>query len=76
MRLIYDAELDVAYLRVDDDAQTALPAHSRPAETPAGGGYLSAEYDTDGYLVGFEVLGAHRVLGPDVLAAAERVTRP
>ncbi|MFF1877128.1 DUF2283 domain-containing protein [Leifsonia sp. NPDC058230] len=76
MRLIYDAELDVAYLRVDDDAQTALPAHSGEAATPAGGAYVSAEYDADGYFVGVEILGAHRVLSPAVLADAERLARP
>ncbi|WP_223693965.1 DUF2283 domain-containing protein [Leifsonia poae] len=75
MRLTYDPELDVASLRLDDTAGIALADRASTAHTPNGGAYIDAEYDADGYLIGFEVLGAGQLIHPEVLAAAERVTR-
>ncbi|WP_025156044.1 DUF2283 domain-containing protein [Leifsonia aquatica] len=69
MRIVYDPELDVAHLLFDEGAPIS-PARVAVGGVPAGG-YVDAEYDTDGRLVGLEVLGAQRVLPPEVLAGAE-----
>ncbi|MFF2050353.1 DUF2283 domain-containing protein [Leifsonia sp. NPDC058194] len=69
MRIVYDPELDVAHLLFDEGA-AIVPGRGSVAGVPAGG-YVDAEYDRDGRLVGLEVLGAQRVLPPEVLAGAE-----
>lgn len=70
MRLIYDPELDVAHLLLEGGDASAL-ARAEVGGVPAGG-YVDAEFDGAGRLVGFEVLGARRVLPPEVLADADR----
>jgi uncharacterized protein YuzE len=69
MRIVYDPELDVAHLLFDEGAAGA-PVRGEVTGVPAGG-YVDAEYDAEGRLVGLEVLGAQRVLPPEVLAGAE-----
>lgn len=69
MRILYDPELDVAHLLFDEGAAVA-PVRGAVDGVPAGG-YVDAEYDAEGRLVGLEVLGAQRVLPPEVLAGAE-----
>lgn len=69
MRLVYDPELDVAHFVFDESCGEG----SRRASVggvPAGA-YVDAQFDATGHLIGFEVLGAHRVLPPEVLAGAE-----
>lgn len=69
MRIVYDPELDVAHLLFEERAQ---PTSARGAVSGvAAGGYVDAEYDATGRLVALEVLGARRVLPPEVLAGAE-----
>ncbi|KRC51814.1 hypothetical protein ASE16_01695 [Leifsonia sp. Root227] len=75
MRLTYDPELDVAHFRLDVPTDPSLPDRSAVPDAPAAGAHIDAEFDAAGFLVGFEVLGAHLVLRPDVLAAAERASR-
>jgi uncharacterized protein YuzE len=72
MRITYDPELDVAHVRLDVPAEPSLPDRSAVPNAPAAGAHIDAEFDAAGFLVGFEVLGAHLVLRPDVLAAAEQ----
>ncbi|UAJ80128.1 DUF2283 domain-containing protein [Leifsonia sp. ZF2019] len=69
MRIVYDPELDVAHLLFDEGA-VATAVRGAVAGVAAGG-YVDAEYDAAGRLVGLEVLGAQRVLPPEVLAGAE-----
>ncbi len=77
MRLIYDPELDVAHLLLEggdasaDGGDASALARAEVGGVPAGG-YVDAEFDSAGRLVGFEVLGARRVLPPEVLAEADR----
>lgn len=70
MRIVYDPELDVAHLLFDEGAPATTTARG-PVSGVAAGGYVDAEYDAAGRLIGFEVLGAQRVLPPEVLAGAE-----
>jgi uncharacterized protein YuzE len=70
MRLVYDPELDVALLVVDEGG-AAGARHAAVGGVPAGS-YVDAEYDEGGRLVAFEVIGARKVLPPEVLARAER----
>jgi uncharacterized protein YuzE len=70
MRIVYDPELDVAHLLFDEGAAVTA-VRGALAGVPAGG-YVDAEYDAGGRLVALEVLGAQRVLPPEVLAGAER----
>ena len=70
MRLVYDPELDVAQLVVDESG-AAGARHAAVGGVPAGS-YVDAEYDEGGRLIAFEVIGAKRVLSPEALARAER----
>ncbi len=69
MRIVYDRELDIAHV-VFDDAGAPGGRHGTVGGIPAGS-YVDAEFDAAGRLVGFEVIGATRVLPPEVLAGAE-----
>ncbi|WP_113701012.1 DUF2283 domain-containing protein [Nonomuraea lactucae] len=70
MRIEHDAENDVAYVYLvdeigegDADAQLLVEREGMPGE-------LVLDFDTEGRLLGFEVLGASAILRPEVLALA------
>ena len=75
MHLTYDPDLDVVYLRLDASPEAVAAERAETAPAPFGGSYVDVEYDADGYLVGVEILGAAQAIRPEVLAAAERVSR-
>ncbi|MDE3723116.1 DUF2283 domain-containing protein [Nocardiopsis sp. N85] len=72
MRIGYDAEADAAYITVVDhigDGEAEVQRHS--IRTPDPEGEIILDFDARGFLLGVEVLGAARVLPPEVLATAE-----
>ena len=62
IRLHYDSATDAAYLRSSENAV------SESEEIAPG---VVIDYDTDGRMVGMEVLNARRHLPADTLVAAE-----
>ncbi|ALD14441.1 DUF2283 domain-containing protein [Clavibacter capsici] len=77
MKITYDAEADAAYIQVVaaiGAGQVAEQIHS--IATPGHKGEISLDFDSNGQLLGVEVLQAGDVLAAEVLAAAERPTGP
>ncbi len=71
MKITYDKQADAAYIMIADhitDGESAIQLHS--IETPGGKGEVILDFDSDGKLLGVEVLGAEQVLPPEVLAHA------
>jgi uncharacterized protein YuzE len=72
VKITYDAEADAAYIQVVSaigPGQAAEQVHS--IATPGDKGEISLDFDSDGRLLGVEVLHAGDVLPPEVLASAE-----
>ncbi|MDT0328098.1 DUF2283 domain-containing protein [Nocardiopsis lambiniae] len=72
MKISYDAEVDAAYITVVDhigDGEAETQRHSIPTPDPEG--EIVLDFDARGFLLGVEVLGASRVLRPELLATAE-----
>lgn len=73
MRLTFDPEVDAAYLRIGDDAVPAGAVARTVELSPAPSGVqIQADYDGDGELLGFEIVGASAVLSEAVLRGAAR----
>ncbi|CAM2864826.1 MULTISPECIES: DUF2283 domain-containing protein [Dermacoccus] len=75
-RLTFDAEADAAYVALGPDPGVGGVARSVPVDTGDEPGIdVVLDVDANGRLVGVEVLGARRMLAPEVLAAAQRLDR-
>ncbi|MFH6680998.1 DUF2283 domain-containing protein [Clavibacter michiganensis] len=75
MKITYDADADAAYIQVVNSigaGQVVEQIHS--IATPGRKGEISLDFDSNGQLLGVEVLQAGDVLAAEVLAAAERPT--
>jgi uncharacterized protein YuzE len=88
MRVTYDPAADAADVQISDlVVETARPGYSVGLDPrQVGGAMIFVHFDGDGFVRSLEILGASRLLRPDVLAAAvlpdpkdlikRRVTRP
>ena len=70
MRVTYDPQADAAFIyltqvRHGPVTSSTLIDHDTP------GGAVIAEFDLDGRLVGIEILGARRLLPPEVISDAD-----
>ncbi|MBE7370604.1 DUF2283 domain-containing protein [Dermacoccus barathri] len=74
MRLAFDGEADAAYVALGPDPGAGGVTRTVPVELGGEPGIdLALDVDANGRLVGVEVLGASRLLAPEVLAAAHRL---
>jgi len=74
VRITYDPDADAAYIRVVDPIEpgAAITQVSlRPDESIHADFIL--DFDSEGSLLGIEILGARRGLRPETIAAAERL---
>jgi uncharacterized protein YuzE len=69
MRMTLDAEADAAYVEIASAEHRSVEniAVDRP------GGLIVLDFDSDGHLLGVEVLGARHLLPADILAAADHL---
>jgi uncharacterized protein YuzE len=72
MRVTFDAEDNVGYIHLVDDISPGRSTQQVVAED-AHGSAVVLDFDTDGRLVGLELLSARRQLHPDLLGTADRV---
>ncbi|MBX9472845.1 DUF2283 domain-containing protein [Microcella sp.] len=66
MKIIYDPVADAAYIYLQSDPNQY--SHMVALDPQAAGGMINFDYDTEGLLLGIEVLGAKRLLHPDLLS--------
>ncbi|MHA7294697.1 DUF2283 domain-containing protein [Arthrobacter sp. HLT1-21] len=72
MKITYDKQADAAYVMIAHrirDWESGTQVHE--IATPGGHGEIALDFDSQGRLLGVEVLGAGRVLPAGVLAEAE-----
>jgi uncharacterized protein YuzE len=70
MRMTYDQDADAAYIYVSEESHEATDFQTcGPLEVENASIILI--YNPSHHLIGVEVLGASRLLGPDSLAAAD-----
>jgi uncharacterized protein YuzE len=72
MRVTYDASADIAYIYLVERAAGSVD-RSDEYEPEDTGGTLVMDFDTDGYLLGIEVLRARERLPAAVLEEADRL---
>lgn len=74
MKLTYDEQANAAYVmlvQAIEPGESVNQLHS--FQTPGGKGELILDFDSDGRILGLEILGARQVLRPDVLKQAARL---
>ena len=77
MRITYDPEANAAYIQMVDKieaGESVAQVHS--LATPGGKGEIAIDFDAEGMILGFEVLGASEVLRKEVLAQAVNPVPP
>ena len=76
VRVSYDPEADAAYITlIDRELQPGESAHqSDTIDAPGDRGTLIADFETEGRLLGIEVLAARSVLPVNLLPAEHRPT--
>jgi uncharacterized protein YuzE len=72
MRVTFDAEDNVGYIYLVDDAAPGASGRQIVAEDGHGSAVV-LDFDDAGRLVGLELLSARRQLHPDLLFTADRV---
>lgn len=75
VRFTHDAEADAAYVYLVDEINSGGVAVSRVANILMDRASITVDFDTDGRVLGIEVLGASRVLRQETIRAAEDITR-
>lgn len=68
MDITFDPEADAAYISLAGKESTY--AHMVALDPDTAGGMINFDFDTDGFLMGVEILGARLLLHPDVLSAS------
>ena len=83
MRITYDSEADAAYIQLSDTILPGGVAMTVPCDPREVGGMIHLDFNTDGILIGIEVLGAASKLPRELLERAShdnngpgRRTRP
>lgn len=73
MHVTYDSEADAAYIQLADEIGAGGVAHTHVCDPVEVDGMIHLDFDSDGRLLGIEVLGARSTLPPEVLSAAEKL---
>lgn len=69
MTLKFDPEADAAYLPIGRDLSPGESVFQvSEIRGPLGGGEITLDFDSEGRLIGIEVLGASKLLRPEDLA--------
>jgi len=71
MRITFDAEVDAAYIALTPE--TAPGRSVRNVEVESTGCSVVLDFDSEGVLLGVEVLGATKILDASFLETVERI---
>ncbi|MFD3403747.1 DUF2283 domain-containing protein [Kribbella sp. NPDC058693] len=71
MRLTYDPDADAAYVYLVDVIGPGEVTRTVPSMLELDNAFIAFDLNSDGKIVGFEILGASRVLPPDTLRTAD-----
>ena len=67
MRVTFDPEADAAYIQLASEILAGGVARTYTCDPTDVGGMINLDFDSDGRLVGVEVLDAGHLLPPEVL---------
>jgi uncharacterized protein YuzE len=70
MRIRYDATVDAAYIYVVDEIRSGEAVFTHVCDPPEVHGMINLDFDSDGRLLGIEVLNASKTLPKELLAGA------
>jgi uncharacterized protein YuzE len=73
MRFTYSERADAAYICLESPEAGSSVAKSVPCDPTEIGADINLDFDSDGRLIGIEVLGASRHLPPTFLGDADRL---
>lgn len=73
IRATYDAAANAAYLYLQDPLVPAISHRTYPCDPIKVGGMINLDFDTEGRLIGIEILGARSKLTQYILESAERL---
>ncbi|MGD8195759.1 DUF2283 domain-containing protein [Herbiconiux sp. P18] len=71
MKLTYDPIADASYVRLVERTGFSMVARTVIAESILLGTSINLDFDSDGQLLGIEILGASRALRPETIKQAE-----
>lgn len=71
MRISYDPEVDAAYIRVVDPIETGAAVKQVVVSSEESTAQFILDFDSQGSLLGIEVLGARTGLRPETIAQAD-----
>lgn len=66
MKVSYDPQVDAAYIYIADEINQGGVARTYPCDPREVGGEINLDFDSNGRLIGIEVLDASRML-PEAL---------
>lgn len=72
MRVTFDPEANAAYVYLKDQIPPGGVSRSEFCDVEVAGGPVFLQFDSDGRLIGIEILGATELLPAEVLDEAER----
>ena len=75
MRVTHDAEADAAYVYLVERISAGEVAATRVANVKLPAASINLDFDSDGRLLGIEVLGASKILREGTIQACEDITR-
>ena len=75
MRMTYDEVADAAYVYLAESIAPGEVAKTRPSMLEFDRAFIAFDFDSDGKVLGIEILGASRLVNEDVLRTAEHPGR-
>ncbi|MEE4493401.1 DUF2283 domain-containing protein [Streptomyces sp. BE230] len=76
VRVTYDPVVNAAYVYFTSPRLTIQSAHTYPCDPIDVDGMINLDFDTEGRLIGIEILAADTKLPGYMLDGAERLERP
>ena len=70
MRITYDPDVDAAYIYLVADIPAGGVARTVPLDPREVNGMINLDFDSEGFLLGIEVLDASQLLSSEVLPSA------
>lgn len=67
MRITFDRDADAAYIKIADEIPPGGVAKTYPCDPIEVGGIINLDFDSEGRLLGIEVIGAAKRLPAEVL---------
>jgi uncharacterized protein YuzE len=72
MRITYDDAADAAYIFLGDSIAPGAVARTRPTMLEFDRSFIALDFDSNGKVLGIEILGASRIVDDGILRSAER----